>query len=1083
MNHAAKLFGFWVLGLGVFQSLAAPQPGDLFREYIWKPGGKYHVLNATQSPLALPDELDLGDATKAEVVLEIGNAHLGFEDLAMQVNGGEWRPIAFPALGPKEPSPSVYFHQWQPTVPLPLAELRGGSDNQFQLRIGPLIPITKGTHPAYTCVYSVVFRVYYDAARKPHPSGRITAPAAGGTLGEKAELAADAGSPNGPVTQVDFVGHYEDVNYEGDGVFTQWHGMRQQGRLVNHLGSADGAAKKIVWDLAWVPDQREPMQVAARIVDSTGLIYFTEAVGGLKLVRPGVSVELCKPYDVPRAFTSCQYGKWIEPGPRTEKFVVAGDPARIIDGRFVMSAWNAPAWSGYALNGTPLEKPELTNGGGSHFFFSLPLRPLTLLQRGENTLSTVPGPARQSDIHWPGVMVLVKYATDPVRGADVSPAPAQTLPGTFSYSWVGNSFMDHAAKAWVPDEVRDLCVSSNGVVFTAGYAEAGGSGLALSNGAFFGRYSGFKSGFGDPVKAVATDGTNVYWGGGNGVQRYGFASSKTPNLSLLKGSSITGVACKDGELYLSDYSKNLIRVYATSTMTQSREWSCLRPGKIAVDHSNHVWVIQYADGSNPNTILTGTQILSFSDTGAPGPSISDVTNPLAITVNGSNQLLVGGLDEASQIRIYGNLGGTPSLAGTFGTKGGIFSGTPGLHEPLKFHQIRGLGVDAAGNIYVCMMYGAKSWGQSVEAYTSGGKPLWEVHGFDYVECVTLDPDSETDGYDHQHHFTFDWSKSDGKEWAFKGFTVNRFKYAQDPRVTFGGGFRAGAAAFRVSGKLFLAESDQNGYPLNIYRFNSAMDGEVAIPSVTFSDGNPEKISRDANGNGQFDPGETAPGASGYFQYHYITPNGGVCRIGNAAGPATITYYPCQGLDGTGNPIYSAATSTTWKTPAEFSCIRKVVYDTKNDIMYLGGQSVSSVEDAVVRLCRYNNWSGTRTKAWDAIIPYEDKSYTPETSYGAGRALSVRQAGQYLFIQYGYGYIRVHDKDSGDYLGTIRPSLHGLKGGGGQVDITHGMTAYQRANGEYVIFTEDAGHNLVLMTRWNPSATMTPAVPIAPRNSP
>ena len=161
----------------------------------------------------------------------------------------------------------------------------------------------------------------------------------------------------------------------------------------------------------------------------------------------------------------------------------------------------------------------------------------------------------------------------------------------------------------------------------------------------------------------------------------------------------------------------------------------------------------------------------------------------------------------------------------------------------------------------------------------------------------------------------------------------------------------------------------------------------------------------------------------------------------------------------------------------------MVYDTKNDIMYLGGQSVSSVEDAVVRLCRYNNWSGTRTKAWDAIIPYEDKSYTPETSYGAGRALSVRQAGQYLFIQYGYGYIRVHDKDSGDYLGTIRPSLHGLKGGGGQVDITHGMTAYQRANGEYVIFTEDAGHNLVLMTRWNPSATMTPAVPIAPRNSP
>ena len=645
---------------------------------------------------------------------------------------------------------------------------------------------------------------------------------------------------------------------------------------------------------------------------------------------------------------------------------------------------------------------------------------------------------------------------------------SQTLPGTLNYSWVGNSFMDHNTKAWVPDEVRDLCVASNGIVFTAGYSEAGGSGLAIEKGAFFGRYSGFNSGFGDPVKAVATDGINVYWGGGNGVQRYGYASSNTPNLTVLGGSSITGVTVKGGDLYISDYSKNLIRVYTINTMIQSRQWNCTRPGKIAVDHNNHIWVIQYAEGSDPNTTLTGTQILSFSNIGSPGPSITDVTNPLAIAINNSNQLLVGGLDPDSQIRIYGNLDSSPSLAGTLGAKGGIFSGTPGLHAPLKFHQIRGLGVDKAGNIYVCMMYGAKAWGQSIEAYTSRGKLLWEVHGFDYVDCAGIDPESDSDAYDHQHHFKLDYTKSNGQEWSFKGFTVNRFKYPEDPRLTFKGGFRAGAGMFRISGKLFLAETDQNGYPLNIYRFKSSVDGEVAIPSVTFSGAEPDRISRDSNGNGKFDPDETTPGASGYYQYFDITADGGICRIGNAVGPATITYYPCQGLDRLGNPIYTAATSKTWPGPAEFGSIRKVVYDTKNDSMYVGGQAVSSVEDAVVRLCRYDKWSSTRTKAWDVTIPYEDKNYTPEISYGAGRALSVRQTGQYVFIQYGYGYIRVHDKETGASLGTIKPTLHGFSGGGGQVDITHGMTAYKRTNGEYIIFTEDAGHNHIVMTRWRPN---------------
>ena len=165
-----------------------------------------------------------------------------------------------------------------------------------------------------------------------------------------------------------------------------------------------------------MPDQREPVQIAARITDSTGLIYFTEPVRGLKLERPGFSVELCKPYDVPQAFTSCQYGVRINRGPRSEKFKVSGEPPRIVAARFALSCWNAPSSSGLSVNAIPLEEKR-RNGAGSHFFISLPLRPVTALKKGENIRSTIPGPARQSDIHWPGVMRFWPVRRKPARRA------------------------------------------------------------------------------------------------------------------------------------------------------------------------------------------------------------------------------------------------------------------------------------------------------------------------------------------------------------------------------------------------------------------------------------------------------------------------------------------------------------------------------------------------------------------------------------------------------------------------------------------------------------------------------------------
>ena len=50
-------------------------------------------------------------------------------------------------------------------------------------------------------------------------------------------------------------------------------------------------------------------------------------------------------------------------------------------------------------------------------------------------------------------------------------------PGTYSSSWLGNTYMDAKGHKNVTEELADMCVSPNGKLFTAGYAETWGAGL------------------------------------------------------------------------------------------------------------------------------------------------------------------------------------------------------------------------------------------------------------------------------------------------------------------------------------------------------------------------------------------------------------------------------------------------------------------------------------------------------------------------------------------------------------------------------------------------------------------------------
>ena len=257
-------------------------------------------------------------------------------------------------------------------------------------------------------------------------------------------------------------------------------------------------------------------------------------------------------------------------------------------------------------------------------------------------------------------------------------------PGTYSSSWLGNTYMDAKGHKNVTEELADMCVSPNGRLFTAGYAETwgGGASYLTADGGFVARYDRFESGFGDPVKAVAADTNFVFWGTpGKGILRSGHGGGgKGSYTTFLPGKIITGLFAKDGKLYVSNFSDGKIHVYDIATMTEDRGWSCPDPTRLTVDQAGNVWVIKWNRASiqkpHAGSMWWGEKIVSFSSTGIPGPEITDFEKPLALAVNNSGQLLVGGLNQHSQIWIY-DIRGMPSKVGTLGAQGGIFSGVDG----------------------------------------------------------------------------------------------------------------------------------------------------------------------------------------------------------------------------------------------------------------------------------------------------------------------------------------------------------------------------------------------------------------------
>ena len=678
---------------------------------------------------------------------------------------------------------------------------------------------------------------------------------------------------------------------------------------------------------------------------------------------------------------------------------------------------------------------------------------------------------------------------------------------TYKTSWIGNTF--GGGNKWVQIQVSGMYVAPDGTVYTnSPWDEAGREVGIYKDGDVIGKADDLHGWGRLGGIAVTADRKYIYvamqqsQSGSPGedyppsktewhcVRRYDLSGKPAPfpggrgwdksMLIVSTKSPVTGLFSTLKELYVSDRAANRIRVYSTDTFGKElRSFSVPNPGQITVDRQGNLWIIQSKNGSTP------AKIVHYSKQGNVLPEqISDAIEPTAIAVDNQGRLLVTDNGSRQQVLIYNITRNKPVQVGTFGTKGGIYAGIPGEVKDLKLGGgLTGVGTDAAGNIYISSD-GFNRSGADLRKFSPSGALQWRLLGLQFLDNADADP--ATDGknvFTKHEHFVMDYSKPTGKQWSYKGYTLNAFKYPQDPRLH----TAVDAPLFRrIKGKPFLFLTDMYHTLLQIYRFKPTTDGEIAIPSVMFVgtyvndrqaiEGNwppnqpksGEWIWRDSNGNGGFDKSEyDLQKDYPYIGGWWVDSNGDVWKTLRSQDGIGIRHYPLQGLDAKGNPIYTYAKMQKQTTPSIFTDLRRIEYFPETDIMYLSGftkdhQAINGDYAGAVgsEIARYDNWSkGNRTERWRIVLP-TDNSAPPEVL--TPEAMSV--AGDYVFaVTVKKAEVYVYKVATGELVQKLKPGPE-VGSESGWVDISYGIRAFRRSNGEYLVFVEEDAKGKVIMYR-------------------
>lgn len=400
--------------------LADPTPGDVYREYVYGRRFSEFDLNSKRMEervrrmransradrvIEIPGA---GNAVKAEVSIEYWGGHIGTTEQKFQINDdGEWFDIPQPQETPEKPNCYYRTMLGRATVTVPVSKFKPGR-NVLRFHAGP--QVCHGFDWGFYWVYSFTVRLYSKTGKG---LGRIVSPAEGEEISDRPRIVVEAAREDMSISSVDVIGKYEDFNWEGDGVFRQWHYITQRGQVRKHIGTATEAPYAVTWDTSWVPDQTEPVELAARITDSDGNIYMTQPVK-VRLNRQARSVKMYKALDVPTAF-----GVRVK---RTKecRFDVPDDLSRARTARIVLSTWSAAHDGEISLNKTKLvDRIGLVH---NYSFDSIPV-PLRVIKPGANVFSIYSATEEHAaEVNWPGPVLLIEYGPAAPRSVEAPSA-------------------------------------------------------------------------------------------------------------------------------------------------------------------------------------------------------------------------------------------------------------------------------------------------------------------------------------------------------------------------------------------------------------------------------------------------------------------------------------------------------------------------------------------------------------------------------------------------------------------------------------------------------------------------------------